>query len=182
MDRYRVEKGDSRAYLCTCAFVDWLPIFNGGYAYFEVVLDSLAYCRRNKGLVLHAYVLMVDHLHLIARHEDMSGFIRDFKSWTARGYLERLAADKKGDWLEIMRRTVRKEGRMQEFQVWQDGFHPKSITSDAMMLQKMKYIHNNPVRKGFVVAPEDWRYSSARNYLRGDQSVLEIDLVGSLIV
>ena len=51
-----------------------------------------------------------------------------------------------------------------------------------MMQQKMEYIHANPVRKGFVAVAEDWRWSSAANYLRGDHSVLEIDPIASLIV
>lgn len=44
-----------------------------------------------------------------------------------------------------------------------------------MLRQKIAYIHNNPVRRGWVDLPEQWRYSSARNYLLGDHSVLEID-------
>jgi hypothetical protein len=59
--------------------------------------------------------------------------------------------------------------------VWQEGFHPQRIDSDAMMQQKIHYIHQNPVRRGFVDAPEEWRYSSARNYVCNDHSVLEID-------
>lgn len=51
-----------------------------------------------------------------------------------------------------------------------------------MMLQKLQYVHDNPLRKGFVVAAGDWRYSSAQSYLKGDESVLQADLVGSLIV
>ena len=44
-----------------------------------------------------------------------------------------------------------------------------------MLRQKIVYIHNNPVRRGYVDAPEHWRYSSARNYECDDHSVLEID-------
>ena len=47
-----------------------------------------------------------------------------------------------------------------------------------MLRQKIEYIHDNPVRRGYVDAPEHWRYSSARNYVLGDQSVLEVDELG----
>lgn len=50
------------------------------------------------------------------------------------------------------------------YQVWQEGSHPQRIQNLAMMRQKVTYIHNNPVKRGWVDAPEDWRYSSARNY------------------
>jgi hypothetical protein len=53
-----------------------------------------------------------------------------------------------------------------EHQFWQEGSHPQMIQSDEMMWQKLEYIHNNPVRRGYVVDPLHWRYSSARNYAR----------------
>lgn len=60
------------------------------------------------------------------------------------------------------------------YQVWQEGFHPQQITSGEMLRQKIEYIHYNPVRIGLVARPEDWLYSSARNYA-GLQGLMEID-------
>jgi len=51
-----------------------------------------------------------------------------------------------------------------DYQFWQQGSHPQMIQSDAMMRQKIEYMHYNPVRRGYVDLPEQWRYSSARNY------------------
>jgi putative transposase len=51
-----------------------------------------------------------------------------------------------------------------EHQLWQEGSHPQMIADEAMMWQKLEYIHNNPVRRGYVDDPIHWRYSSARNY------------------
>ena len=45
-----------------------------------------------------------------------------------------------------------------------EGVHPECIQGDEMMRQKIAYIHNNPVTRGYVDEPEHWRYSSARNY------------------
>ena len=181
MDRYRVEKGDNRSYLCTCAFANWLPIFNVGPQYADVVLDSLKFCRQRKGLILHGFVLMIDHLHLIVRHEDLSGLMRDFKSWTAKAIAETLEQNKRHDLLAALK-SAATHAVGQDLKVWQDGYHPKAIQSDAMMQQKLDYIHANPVRKGFVASAEDWRWSSASNYLPGDHSVLEIDPIAPLIV
>ena len=52
----------------------------------------------------------------------------------------------------------------QTYQLWQEGTHPQQIQNDAMMWQKVEYIHNNPIRRGYVDDPVHWRYSSARNY------------------
>jgi putative transposase len=60
-----------------------------------------------------------------------------------------------------------------DFQLWQEGSHPQQILSDEMMLQKLEYIHMNPVKRGFVDEAEHWRYSSARNYL-GKAGLIEV--------
>jgi hypothetical protein len=56
-----------------------------------------------------------------------------------------------------------------DFQLWEEGSHPQMICDDAMMIQKLEYMHMNPVVRGYVDDPLHWRYSSARNYagLRG---------------
>ena len=54
--------------------------------------------------------------------------------------------------------------KQSDYQVWQEGSHPKQIETDDMMWQKLEYIHNNPVVRGYVDDPLHWRYSSARNY------------------
>jgi hypothetical protein len=51
-----------------------------------------------------------------------------------------------------------------EHQVWEEGSHPQLLQNHAMLLQKLEYIHFNPVKRGYVDKPEHWRYSSARNY------------------
>ncbi|MDB4793419.1 hypothetical protein OAG63_00120 [Methylacidiphilales bacterium] len=62
-----------------------------------------------------------------------------------------------------------------EHQVWQEGVHPQEISSDEMMLQKLEYLHNNPVKRGYVAAPEHWRYSSAHEWLSGTMPLLICD-------
>ncbi|MBM4067104.1 MAG: transposase, partial [Planctomycetes bacterium] len=62
-----------------------------------------------------------------------------------------------------------------DYQVWQEGIHPQLILNEEMLMQKIEYIHYNPVRHGLVDAPEHWRYSSSRNYLLNDHSVIPVD-------
>lgn len=67
------------------------------------------------------------------------------------------------------------EGRGNRYKVWQEGYHPIAIDTDDFFQQKLDYLHENPVRKGFVEKPEYWRYSSARNYLFDDHSILPVE-------
>jgi hypothetical protein len=61
-----------------------------------------------------------------------------------------------------------------DFQVWQEGFHPQQIVSQEMLHQKIDCLHHNPVRASLVARPEDWVYSSARDYA-GGKGVIELD-------
>ncbi len=49
------------------------------------------------------------------------------------------------------------------------------MMNEKMLVQKIEYIHFNPVKRGYVESPEHWRYSSARNFLLEDHSIIEID-------
>ena len=60
-----------------------------------------------------------------------------------------------------------------DYQLWQEGNHPEEIYSEKMLIQKIEYIHNNPVRGGYVEEAKHWRYSSARNY-EGREGLLEV--------
>ena len=129
------------------------------------MIDSLRFLQNRKRLDLYAYVIMRDHLHLIACSNDLSKEIWDFKSFAARSIIEELKAMKKTDWLGELRHFKAKHKKDREYQVWQEGSHPEQIQGLEMMRQKIEYIHLNPVRKGLVQNPEDWVYSSARSYL-----------------
>ena len=61
------------------------------------------------------------------------------------------------------------------YQLWQEGYHPQAIYSDRTMLQKIDYIHANPVRRGWVASPEHWRYSSAHEWLPASLPVIRCD-------
>jgi len=62
------------------------------------------------------------------------------------------------------------------YQLWQEGSHPEQIQSREMMMQKTEYIHNNPVKRGYIEDPVHWLYSSARNYA-GMEGIIEIEKV-----
>jgi putative transposase len=139
----------------------------------QIVLDSLDYLQKSGRIRVFAYVIMENHLHLIASAGDLSKELGDFKSFTARtivDYLQEKHSDRLLRELKL-HKVPHKVDRT--YQVWQEGSHPEIIQSVEMLRQKMEYIHLNPVRRGYVDDPGDWRYSSARNYA-GRDGVLDI--------
>jgi len=161
-------------YFLTATIVEWLPIFYGPEAC-SILVDSLDFCRKHKGLKLRAYVIMENHLHLIAEAEDLSTVMQSFKSFTAKRIVE-YARSPNREWLHRQFLLYKKRYKEDStYQVWQEGFHPQRIQGEAMLTQKMRYIHENPVRRGYVDLPEHWRYSSARNYLGDTHVVLDVD-------
>jgi REP element-mobilizing transposase RayT len=131
-----------------------------------------------KGLRLYAYVVMPNHLHLIASADGgLHPVMRDFKRFTSRSVHDLLIADERTTLLSWLRSAM-ESGRRErgEFSLWKSGFHPQALYSEKVLLQKLEYLHNNPVRKGLVVRPEDWRFGSA-----SENRILEVDPLEDLI-
>ena len=171
--RYRFAEPDD-TYFVTATVVAWIPaLVRPEYA--AVVVDSLAYARSHLGLQIYAYVVMDNHFHLVGRAPDLSKTMQSIKRHTAREIVG-LAERSKHEWL-LQQFGFHKKGHKSDslYQVWQEGVHPQQIASEEMLHQKIEYVHVNPVRRKWVDAPEHWRYSSARNYFLGDDSVLGID-------
>ncbi|WP_254045381.1 hypothetical protein [Thiohalocapsa sp. ML1] len=75
--------------------------------------------------------------------------------------------------LERLRLALKAKRTDRSHQLWQEGSHPQCIQGEEMLRQKLEYIHNNPVKRGFVDEPEHWRWSSARNYA-GREGMIEV--------
>ena len=161
--RYQIYENEY-PYFLTSSVVHGLPIFANKVAA-NIVLDSLEYLQLEKGTTIYAYVVMVNHIHLIAKSDSLVKDISALKSYTARKIIDYLKEHRHTNWLRKLREQKADYKRDRKYQLWQEGYHPKQIIGDDMMLQKVEYIHNNPVKRGYVDNPEDWRYSSARNYL-----------------
>ena len=176
MGRYREIPGYPGPYFTTWAIVEWLPVFSRP-DYFDAIVGSLKHCRAHKGLLLHAFVIMPTHAHLIASAPEggkISDLMRDMKAFTSRRITDLLGSDRRQHFLQVFARHA---GENEEYRVWQKGYQPKLLMGEKMALQKLSYVHGNPVRAGYVDQPEDWRYSSARNYLDRTDCVMDVDLL-----
>jgi REP element-mobilizing transposase RayT len=115
---------------------------------------------------------MTNHIHLIAKaNEDnigLSEIVRDFKKHTSKEILKWLLTSNKESRKEWMQMVFKYHANLNsnntEYQVWQQKSRPKIIIQSRFALQKLNYIHYNPVRAGFVDQPEDYPYSSYKSY------------------
>ncbi|HFK5565432.1 TPA: transposase [Elizabethkingia anophelis] len=178
--KYKFHEKDG-AYFISFATVFWIDVFTR-IEYFNIIIDSLNYCRKNKGMSIFGYCIMPSHIHLIFRSEDgkPSELIRDFKGYTARSMLQAIsdnAQESRKDWLLWMfEKAGQRNSNVKKYQFWQQNNNPIEIWSLKVFEQKLNYIHQNPVECGFVVESWEWKYSSARNYCDDFDQILEIDI------
>ncbi|WP_215225127.1 REP-associated tyrosine transposase [Echinicola shivajiensis] len=168
-------------YFLTLTVVDWLDVFIRKEYKLEVV-DSLNYCVKNKGLELYAWCLMSNHLHLLARIKEpfkLSDFLRDFKKYVFRKVLESLekeSIESRRKWLlDRMRFRGTMVKRVDSYKFWEDDNRAIGIESAKFFEQKLNYIHNNPVKAMIVEEPEEYLFSSARDY-SGRKGLVEVSV------
>ncbi len=150
----------------TLTVVDWIDLFTKR-AYSDFVMESLYYCMKEKNLQIYAFVLMTNHLHMIVKAKDPSlpDVLRDFKSFTSKKIFEMVATNPQEGRKGWMLKAFRIHGMQNELnryhQLWQNGSHPVALFSNKVIQQKLDYIHDNPVRAGFVDEASKYFYSSA---------------------
>ncbi|MCB9202142.1 MAG: transposase [Flavobacteriales bacterium] len=169
----------------TCTVVDWIDVFTRNI-YKEVLIDSLDFCIKNKGMILYSYVIMSNHIHLIiqSKEDKLSNLLRDFKKFTAKNILDKIQTEPESrrEWmLERFNLATRTHTRNKSYQFWQYGNHAEEVYSESFMWSKIDYIHFNPVRSKIVNRPQDYVYSSARNYLN-NEGLVEVELIQNPII
>jgi putative transposase len=171
--RYTITEPD-KPHFMTCTVVEWLPVFTRPDTV-EILLNCWRYQRENEGLRLYGYVILENHLHFIAQAQNLNKCVSSFKSFTARKIIDYLKLQKAEMLLTRLHFAKQAHKQDREYQFWQEGVHAELIFSEAMMREKLDYIHANPVKRGYVNLPEHWRYSSANNYV-GQVGLMEIDV------
>ena len=123
--------------------------------------------------MVYAYVILENHYHLVVQSKSLDRDIARLKSYTAKQLIVYLNGNNVKQILEQLAFYKKAHKTDRAYQFWQEGTHPEWIQNDEMMRQKIDYIHNNPVKRGYVDEAIHWRYSSARNYM-GQVGLLEI--------
>lgn len=163
----------------TSTVIDWVDIFSRP-GYKHVVVDSLRYCIEHKGLELFAWVIMSNHIHLVARaaeHTDLPSIMRDFKKFTSKKMVRVMLdePESRREWMYKKFEYARGKRHGHEgCKVWQDGYHAIELFTLEMFHQKIDYIHQNPVKAEIVDEPTHYIYSSARTYSGEEPGLLPI--------
>jgi len=176
---YQIKEQD-RAYFVTLQVVKWVDVFSR-QRYRDIIVENLAYCQKNKGLELFAWVIMSNHLHLLLRsaNGELSDLLRDFKSYTSKIILAEIetSTESRKEWmLRIFKDAAFTHKRNSEYQFWTHENHAEVLLSNKFIEQKLDYIHNNPVRSGIVSNPTEYRYSSASAYA-DEKGMLDVILL-----
>ena len=174
--RYEMCIGGDVPYVVTCTTVNWIALF-GEVRIARILLDSLNFLIKAKRLHLHGYIIMENHVHLVASGQNLAKQIGAFKSFTARSIVDLLEDEGRVLILRQLSWYRKRHKTGQTYQVWQEGSHPEMIGNEEMLNQKLDYIHFNPVRKGYVDDPAHWRYSSYRDY-HGGIGLLPVHILG----
>lgn len=167
--KFRFDDPDG-IYFLSISTVFWIDIFTRR-EYKDILIDSLKHCTKEKGLILFAYVIMSNHIHLIVQTEEdaasISNTIRDFKKYTAMQIIKCLKenyAESRREWiLWMMKKAGERNGNNSNYQFWQQNNHPIKLNGQWID-EKLEYIHQNPVEAGWTAEPHEYFYSSARNY------------------
>lgn len=167
-------------YFITPTIVDWVDVFTKP-VYKHLLIESLQFCQREKGLEIYAWVIMTNHLHLVVSAKegfDLVAIIRDFKKHTSKQLVKTIQEENESRKAWMINRfeyAGKNDKKITNYKFWQDGNEPKPVYSSEFMKQKIDYIHQNPVKAEIVNEPEHYRYSSAIDYI-GGKGLLDIVL------
>jgi REP element-mobilizing transposase RayT len=183
MSAYKFDNPDG-VYFVTFTVIEWVDVFTRE-DYVWIVLDSLKYCQEKKGLIIHAWVIMSNHLHLIISREPegstFSDIVRDFKKFTSSSIVDSIESniqESRKNWMMWIFKSAGQRNRNNtNHQFWKQDSHAEELVSNKFIDQKLEYIHMNPVKAGIVDEAEHYRYSSARDYC-GQKGLLDLMLVG----
>jgi REP element-mobilizing transposase RayT len=179
--KYKIHDSQ-RIHFVTFSVVEWVDALSRSY-YKDILIDSLKYCQQAKGLIIYAYVIMNNHVYLIASADEgynLSDILRDLKKFTSKKLIkaidENIQESRKRWMLWIFRSNGERNSNNEVYQFWQQDNHPVCLDNAHMIDQRLNYLHNNPVAEGIVEEPEHYVYSSAKDYA-GSKGLLDIVLL-----
>jgi len=165
---FRISK-DSPAYYLTSVAKDRLPVFRTTELN-TVACAALDEARRSAAFLLFAYVLMPDHIHTIVGSELKPSRVLQY----INGIISRRVIDflrDNGHELSLQKLRHNDRGRGYRHSLWDHHPNAKLLTTEDLLMQKVNYVHQNPVRAGLVTSAEDYRWSSVRIWQRRRSSV-----------
>ncbi|SFF07916.1 REP-associated tyrosine transposase [Sunxiuqinia elliptica] len=172
--KYKFHNPDG-VYFVSFAVLGWVDVFTRN-EYKNILVENLAYCQAHKGLEIFAWCIMTNHVHLIARAKEgflLQDILRDFKKFTSKAVIKAIVenqGESRKEWLLEQFKTA--EG----YRFWRNDNKPVELWSNAVIDQKLNYLHQNPVEEGLVFQAEHYMYSSAIDY-SGENGMLNVIVI-----
>ena len=178
-DGYKI-RGQHAVHFITFSVVEWVDVFTRR-TYADIVIQSLLYCINNKGLKLYGWCIMSNRINLIisTANGNLSDILRDFKKFTSKEIITTIENNKqesRKNWMVwIFKKAGEKNSRNKEYQFWQQDNNPILLETVEFTLDKLNYMHNNPVKAGIVDKTEEYLLCSARDYYFGKSGLLPVE-------
>ncbi len=170
-------------YFVSFAVVNWIDVFTRN-EYKEIVLETIDYSMKNKGMKVYAWCIMTNHVHLIFGVSEPNKpelVLGDIKRFTSKKLIEAISTNPKEsrrEWLiEQFINAGKSSSNTTKHQFWQHDNKPIELWSNSVIKQKVDYIHNNPVKEGYVFAAHEYLYSSAIDYAGGQGLLKGIEVI-----
>jgi len=180
MSRKYKFRDQEKAYFITFATVNWIDVFIRRI-YKDILVDTINYCIKEKGLEVYAWCIMSNHVHMIIATQDelLQNIMRDLKGYSSKEILKAIMQnpqESRKEWMmSLFENAGQKNSNNTKYQFWQQHNHPIVLNNPVIFEQKLNYIHNNPIKAGFVEFPEHYPYSSAKDYAE-DKGLIDITL------
>lgn len=141
----------------------------------DILINNIKHYQKLYKFEIIAFCIVPSHFHWIVKINPLKGTIssvmRDLKKYSAWDIVEVLEKEKS----PLLKNFCNVALSGQKKQFWMHRFDDEVIRNEKMLWTKIKYIHNNPVESGLVKKPEDYKYSSAKNYILEDQSIIYVE-------
>ncbi len=177
----KYKPGDAATpHFVTFSVVGWVDVFSREL-YKEIMLDSLRYCTAQKGLCLHAWIIMTNHIHLILSSETakIEHLVRDIKKFTSKQIINAIRDnpdESRKEWmLNLFAFVGQGNHNNKVFQFWKQDYHPIELNTNEKLNQRLQYLHENPVQSGLVWEAWHYKYSSAIDYYTSEKGLLTIE-------
>jgi len=165
-------RDQTSTYFVTFTVHQWVDVFTR-QIYVDILLNSIRYCQKNKGLQIYAWVVMTNHCHLIISSTGLplSDIIRDLKKFTSKKIMDAIENNEFESRKKWLLWLLKKDGKIW---FWNEGYHGEEILTKKFLDSKINYIHLNPVRSGIVEKEEEYLHSSCGEFYGIRKSLLQL--------
>ena len=183
--RWRPEFDPDHLHFITTTAVNRAHIFRRAVVK-RILVDTLHFVSVINGVSLYAFVVMPNHIHAIVQcPQDFppKDWARAFKAGASQLVVRLYQVEHNESALDFLAATVTRPDK-QKYKVWEDGYLPKSIVTPDFLVQKLTYVHNNPVQPHWhlVDVPEAYVWLSARFYLENEPCIIPVQDVRKLLI